>query len=65
MMLQFDKRKNRLLSISIRVIDLEYTHYRLKIKSDDNIYFSTEIEKTLVWQNAFLFLFNKSEIFVL
>jgi len=56
MMLQFDKRMNRLLSISIRVIDLEYTKYRLKIKSNDNVLYSKETEKTLV-KNSMKFHF--------
>lgn len=48
-MIQFEKRLNRLLSISIRVIDLELAKYRLKIKVDENnIFYSKETEKTMV-----------------
>ena len=48
MMLPLEIRSNRLLSIHIRSIGLEYTKYSLKIIVDDNEYISNDTEKTMV-----------------
>jgi hypothetical protein len=48
MMLPLEIRTNKLLSIHIRSIGLDYAKYSLKIIVDNKEYISNESEKTMV-----------------
>jgi hypothetical protein len=51
MMLPFDIRSNKLLSIHIRAIGLESSKYILQIVDGENNYLSAETDNTMVHDN--------------